>query len=90
MTPATTLAEATPIAAIASLDIPGELIGLIAVAGGLVVGFTAVFFSAVTNMSKARQRERTRREIAAYVAEGSISPDEGERLMEAGATKSRC
>ena len=28
-------------------------------------------------------RERTRREIAAYVAEGSITPDQGERLMKA-------
>ena len=27
------------------------------------------------------QVERTRREIAAYVAEGSISPEDGERLM---------
>lgn len=29
-------------------------------------------------------RERTRREIAAFIAEGSITPEQGERLMKAG------
>ena len=29
-------------------------------------------------------RERTRREIAAFIAEGSMSPEQGERLMKAG------
>lgn len=33
-------------------------------------------------------RERTRREIAAYIAEGSMNPDQGERLMKAGGGKS--
>jgi len=32
-----------------------------------------------------RQREQTRREIAAYVAEGSITPSDGEKLMRAAA-----
>ena len=29
-------------------------------------------------------RERTRREIAAFIAEGSMTPEQGERLMKAG------
>jgi len=29
-------------------------------------------------------RERTRREIAAFIAEGSMTPEQGERLMAAG------
>lgn len=29
-------------------------------------------------------RERTKREIAAYIAEGSMSPEQGERLLRAG------
>jgi hypothetical protein len=29
-------------------------------------------------------REKTRREIAAFIAEGSMSPEQGERLMKAG------
>lgn len=33
---------------------------------------------------KARAREQSRREIAAYIAEGSMTPEQGERLMRAG------
>ena len=29
-------------------------------------------------------KERTRREIAAFIAEGSMSPEQGEKLMKAG------
>jgi hypothetical protein len=29
-------------------------------------------------------RERTRREIAAFIAEGSMTPEQGERLMKSG------
>jgi len=29
-------------------------------------------------------RERTRRDIAAFIAEGSMTPEQGERLMKAG------
>lgn len=35
--------------------------------------------------------ERTRREIAAYIAEGSMTPEQGERLMASGSNKrDRC
>ena len=34
--------------------------------------------------AKTRHRERTRREIAAYVAEGSITPQDAERLLAVG------
>jgi hypothetical protein len=39
--------------------------------------------STITTMHATRQRERSRREIAAYVAEGSMSPKDGERLLKA-------
>ncbi|MBS0186969.1 MAG: hypothetical protein JSS51_02800 [Planctomycetes bacterium] len=35
-------------------------------------------------------RERTRREIAAFIAEGSMSPDQGEKLMSAGRPRTSC
>jgi hypothetical protein len=35
---------------------------------------------------KSLARERTRREIAAYIAEGSMTPEQGERLLNAGKT----
>ncbi len=43
-----------------------------------------IVFSSVKTMVKATAREKTRREIAAYIAEGSLSPEQGERLMKAG------
>jgi len=33
-------------------------------------------------------RERTRREIAAFIAEGSMTPEQGERLLKAGSKES--
>lgn len=37
---------------------------------------------------KSVSRERSRREIAAFIAEGSMTPEQGERLMKAGQDKS--
>jgi hypothetical protein len=41
----------------------------------------------ITKTASTRQREQSRREIAAYVAEGSISPDDAVRMLAAGKTK---
>ena len=38
---------------------------------------------AVTTIVDTQAKERSRREIAAYVAEGSLSPEQGERLVRA-------
>jgi hypothetical protein len=38
---------------------------------------------AITAVLTTHAKERSRREIAAYIAEGSLSPDQGERLMKA-------
>ncbi len=51
------------------------------------VGVVAIVLCKVTSIIKAVSRERTRREIAAYIAEGSMSPEQGERLMKAGHEK---
>jgi hypothetical protein len=40
-------------------------------------------FKAVSAMVTNSSRERSRREIAAYIAEGSISAEQGERLIRA-------
>ena len=51
------------------------------VVGGIVVCSIAKHTSkAITGVAK----ERTRREIAAFIAEGSMSPEQGEKLMKAG------
>lgn len=38
------------------------------------------FAKVITNVAS----ERTRREIAAYIAEGSMTPEQGERLLASG------
>ena len=52
---------------------------------GGVLGFTGIVFGTVSAMVKHTARERSRREIAAYIAEGSMTPEQGERLMKARA-----
>lgn len=57
----------------------------------LVGGFVAITWivlGTITGMVKSVAREKTRREIAAYIAEGSMTSDQGERLMAAGRPKS--
>lgn len=35
-------------------------------------------------------QERTRREIAAFIAEGSMTPEQGERLLKSGTSSRNC
>ncbi|MBL8886671.1 MAG: hypothetical protein JNK16_08420 [Phycisphaerales bacterium] len=55
---------------------------------GIVFGCTGWFISIVVNGVKdakaTKHREESRREIAAYIAEGSMTAEQGERLMKAG------
>ncbi|MDX2148199.1 MAG: hypothetical protein SFZ23_11825 [Planctomycetota bacterium] len=56
---------------------------------------TGIIVSSINRrkVAETRAREETRREVAAYVAEGSISPDDAVRLLEAGqnlVTESSC
>ncbi|MCC6322567.1 MAG: hypothetical protein IT438_14155 [Phycisphaerales bacterium] len=50
-------------------------------AGGVVLVF---LIKTIGGVLRTNARERTRREIAAYIAEGSMTPEQGERLMKAG------
>ena len=49
-----------------------------------VLGLAGIVFGTLSSMVKNVARERSRREIAAYIAEGSMTPADGERLMKAG------
>jgi hypothetical protein len=68
-----------------SSEVVENLIPIIAIVMGCTIAIVAILASMVTN----NQREKTRREIAAYVAEGSISPDDAERMMRAASTCSK-
>jgi len=49
---------------------------------GSVVACLAI--KTVGSTIRSVSREKTRREIAAYIAEGSMTPEQGERLMRSG------
>lgn len=64
--------------------IDDDIIALLAVGGGFVVAVVAIVSSAIRSILVNKQREQSRREIAAYVAEGSMTPDDGAKLIAAG------
>lgn len=66
-----------------------EVIVPFAVGGGLLVAIISIISSTVRATVISREREQTRRELAAYVAEGSISPEDAEKLLAAGETGGR-
>jgi hypothetical protein len=45
---------------------------------------TIVALNVIGGVIKSVARERTRREVAAFIAEGSMTPEQGERLLRAG------
>ena len=54
---------------------------------GGVIAVTAIVLGTRHNVKIAKEKEITRREIAAYIAEGSMTPEQGERLLVAGNDK---
>lgn len=71
-------------------EIPGEVIALVAVGGSAVIAMVSIIGGIASGVAKTNQRERTKRELAAYVAEGSMTPEEAERLLKAAAPKNAC
>lgn len=64
--------------------IPEEAIPIVGIGGGLVVAVIAIVGGFVKDVMRTRAREQSRREIAAYIAERSMSAEEGAKLLEAG------
>ncbi|MBX3360050.1 MAG: hypothetical protein KF912_13240 [Phycisphaeraceae bacterium] len=48
-----------------------------------LVGITAIVCGTLSSAIKSVARERTRREIAAYLAEGSLTAEQAERILKA-------
>lgn len=65
-------------------DIIALLIPITAVAGGVLIALLCIILGAVKSISRNKQREESRREIAAYVAEGSMTPQDAERILATG------
>ncbi len=55
----------------------GGAIAIVGIVFGTVAG-------AMTSVAKSRERERSRRELAAYVAEGTLDPDKAIEMLKAG------
>lgn len=55
----------------------------IVMVGGLTIAVLSIITGMIRSLYRERVRGRTAREIAAYVAEGSMTPEEGERLLRA-------
>ena len=56
-------------------------LALIAIGGGVVILTTFFVMLFLSLILRTRQREQTTRELAAYVAEGSISAEDAERIQ---------
>lgn len=63
--------------------------GEVALLGGLVLGLIAIVGSFITKIVMVRSHERTKREIAAYIAEGTMTPEDGERILKDGGSRWR-
>lgn len=51
---------------------------------GVIITIT---IRSIAGVLRTNAKERTRREIAAFIAEGSMTPEQGERLMRSGNEK---
>ncbi len=66
---------------LAFLDDPGQLVPVLVLGGSMVVAVVAILAGISAAVLQSRDRERTRREVAAYLAEGSITDDQADRLL---------
>ncbi len=63
-----------------------EFVMVMAVMGGLVAIISIVVCN-LRGFLERKEYERSRRDVAAYVAEGSMTPEQGERMLAVGMPK---
>lgn len=66
------------------IDAAADHFVYVLIAGAIVLG---LLIRAVTTIVTTAAHERSRREIAAYIAEGSMKPEQGERLLRADVSR---
>ena len=74
--------------AIADLVRKDEVIPVLAIVGGLLVGALWIVMSTVHSMVVATAKEKTKRELAAYVAEGTIDAEKAVAIINSGISAS--
>ncbi|MEZ6244086.1 MAG: hypothetical protein R3B57_13710 [Phycisphaerales bacterium] len=72
----------------ASID--GTLIPLVGIVFGCSIAIVAIIAGTVKASLRRKHVEESRREIAAYVAEGSMTPEDAERILAAGPKDRGC
>lgn len=60
-----------------------ENVFIVMFGGGFVVALVAIIADSIRKAKERESMEETKREIAGHVAEGAISPADGERLISA-------
>jgi hypothetical protein len=69
---------------IASFKDSDAAVMIVLFGGGILVAIVAIITEALRKTAQTKAREESRREIAAYVAEGSISADDAAKLLTSG------
>jgi len=64
-----------------------DAIPIIAMGGGIVIAIVGMISTTIRKSLATKAHEESRREIAAYVAEGSMTPDDAYKLLSAGTHK---
>jgi hypothetical protein len=72
------------ITTLASVSASESFAMVIIFGGAFTVAIVAIITEAIRKTAQTKAREESRREIAAYVAEGTISPDDAAKLLAAG------
>ena len=65
-----------------------SFIAILAITLGCGVGVVGIVAGAIGGILKTRAMETTKRELAAYVAEGTLDPDKAVAMLNAGSKKS--
>ncbi len=60
------------------------MVPIVAIVIGGLIWIVSLITCAARKSIEAKEREQSRRELAAYVAEGSITPDDAAKLLNAG------
>lgn len=59
----------------------GDMVPIIIPLAGMVFALIVITIGALKGHLETRERERTKREVAAYMAEGSITSEDAERIL---------
>jgi hypothetical protein len=65
-----------------------NFIAVLAITLGSMMGLTGIIGGTIGGVMKTRAKEMTKRELAAYVAEGSLDADKAVMMLNAGRSRS--